>query len=236
MRITKVDIVNGTFSLMRISGITVNASPKDISDAIQVADDFAAQLKVHNIDVGWIQPAEYGASDPNDNSGLVAGLAGAFKKILAVELLPYFGKPVTDVLASLARDGMKTIEQYCVSVPNSQFGTTLPIGSGNEYDNNWNTAFFNTPTDPNAERFIVNEVTTYQVDFSDFVLDESLESVAWVSSDGGLFISNESFTEMVASAQLSFNRAGQYTVCLTATKTNSTDKKVVERKFIVREC
>ena len=236
MRISKIDIVNGTYGLMRISGITVQPSPADIVTAIQVADDLAAQFKVSNLDTGWIQPDEYGASDPNDNSGLTIGLAGAFKKVLMFELLPYFGKPLTDNIVKLYQDGMRTIEQYSVTVPDAQFGSTLPMGSGTELDNNWDSAFFNTPTDPSAERFIVNEVTTYQVSFSDFVLDESLDSVTWVSSDGGLVVSGESFTETTATAQLAFNRVGQYTVCLTATKTNSTDKKIIERKFIVREC
>lgn len=236
MRISKVDIVNGTYGLMRISGITTKPNPSDISIAIQVADDLAAQLEVKNIKIGWIQPSEYGLSDPNDNSGLSAGLAGPFKKLLAIELLSYFGKQATDVLVMMARDAMSTLEQYAVVVPNSQFGSTLPLGSGNEYDNSWGSKFYNTPLDSSAEVYIKGEVATTQIDFSSFVIDEVLSSVVWDNPNDGIVIGNEVYTDSVASAEIYFNVAGEYAICVTASKTNSTEKKVIKKSFIVKEC
>lgn len=236
MRITKVDIVNGTYALMRISGITTNPSPSEISMAIQVADDLAAQLEIKNIKLGWIQPSEYGASDPNDNSGLSAGLAGPFKKVLAIELLSYFGKQATDVLVIMSRDAMSTLEQYAVVVPKAQFDSTLPIGSGNEYDNSWGSVFYNTPLDSSAEVYIKGEVVTYNIDLSSFVIDEGLSSVVWDNSNDGIVIGNESYTDSIASAEIYFNVAGEYFICVTAAKTNSTEKKVIKKSFIVKEC
>ena len=74
----KIDLVNGTYKLIRISGLTSEAIPEEIEAALQVADDYAGELLSTGLDIGWIQPLEYGQSDPNDYSGLNAQTIGPF--------------------------------------------------------------------------------------------------------------------------------------------------------------
>ena len=81
----KIDIVDGAFQLMRISGLTVQASPSEITLGLQVLDDYCAELKP-TLDVGYIQPLEYGKSDPNDYSGLTIEMVGPMKKLLSVQM------------------------------------------------------------------------------------------------------------------------------------------------------
>ena len=65
--ITKGSLVQGTYALMRISGLTVDPTPEDFVAGLQVADDYAAQLKEVGLDLGWQFPSDYGLSDPADN-------------------------------------------------------------------------------------------------------------------------------------------------------------------------
>ena len=92
----KIDIVNGMYKLIRISGLTSQAIPEDIETALQVADDLAGEIQ-STLNLGWIQPLEYGTSDPDDFSGLSVQTVGPFKKLLALEIVDYFGKvaPIT---------------------------------------------------------------------------------------------------------------------------------------------
>ena len=51
----KIDVVNGTYKLIRISGLTSKAIPEEIEAALQVADDYAGELLSTGLDVGTTQ-------------------------------------------------------------------------------------------------------------------------------------------------------------------------------------
>ena len=104
--ISKIDIVQGALELIRISGLTVQASPAEISLGVQTLDDYAAELEA-TLKTGYLQPSEYGQSDPNDYSGLTAGMVAPMKKLLALQLTPYYGKEVPQMLYN------KLLEELC---------------------------------------------------------------------------------------------------------------------------
>lgn len=236
MKITKGDLVDGAYKLIRISGITINASNEDVVVALQVADDYAAELKGTGLDLSYQQPTTYGISDPSDNSGLTQEMAGPFKKLLALELVNFFGKPATPVLLSISFAGMRALENIVVSVPDAQNPPTLPFGSGNELDYR-DRKFYNEPAINNDALYVFKgDILNYSHDFSDWLVDETLVSVVWESADNGVLIANESFNDTIATAELTFDKLGGYSVCITATKTNSTDKVTVRQNFIIREC
>ena len=45
----KIDLVNGTYKLIRISGLTSEAIPEEIETALQVADDYAGTYAVSEV-------------------------------------------------------------------------------------------------------------------------------------------------------------------------------------------
>ena len=233
--VSKGDLVNGMFQLIRISGLTVQANPEEKEIALQVADDYAAELKPF-LDIGWAYPSDYGLSDPADNSGLAIEMAGPFKKLLALQVVEFFGKQPTQILVKIASDGMRTLEQLLVNVPDAQNPPTLPFGSGNEWDYR-DRKFYNEPADNHGASYVFKgDILNYDEDFSQWVGDEALDSAVWEVQDSGLSIANESFTDSVASAQLTFDKTGGFTVCITVTKTNSTDKLTVRKNFIIEDC
>ena len=236
MQVTKGSIVNGAFAILRISGLTSNPSPEDVSSAIQESDDLALEMKGSGLDVNWQQPQDYGLSDPSDISGLTPEMAGPFKSILALRLLDFFGKIPTPSLAKRASDGMRSLEQFIISVPDAELPSTLSLGSGNEWDYRSRYFYPEPGLNNDADYVFKNDILNYTEDFSSWLIDETLASVEWEVKAAGILIADDVFDDNTATAQLTFNKVGGYTVCITATKTNSTDKLTVQKNFIIRDC
>lgn len=236
MRITKGALVRGTYSLMRISGLTVDATPEDTEVGIQVADDYAAQLKGAGLDIQWKQPTEYGFSDPDDNSGLTPEMAGPFKKLLFVELCSHFGKPVPAAVAVTAAEGLQALQNIVVDVPVANNPPTLPIGSGNEYDYRSKSFYYEPAVNNDAIYVNLDDIQNYTYDFSQWLVDETLVTVEYDTDERGIRIGTTSFDDNTTTAELEFIEVGGYTLCITVTKTNSTDKFTVRQNFIVSEC
>lgn len=234
--ISKGALVNGTYALMRISGLTVDPSPEHITVGLQVADDYAAELST-NLDLSWQYPTGYGESLPSDNSGLTTEMAGPFKKLLFIQLCSYFGKEVPPTVLMTAQAGMRSLEQLLVDVAPAQNPSTLPYGSGNEQSYR-DRKFYSEPADnQNAEYVYKGNILNFSHDFSNdpnWLVDEELVTVVWEST--GIVIASETFTTTTASAELTFTNVGGHEVCITATKTNSTDKITWRKNFIVSEC
>lgn len=223
----KIDIVKGCYQLIRISGLTKQSIPEEDEIALQVLDDYAAELS-STLNTGYIQPAEYGTSDPNDYSGLTAELAGPMKKMLALELVNYFGKDVPASLAAIAAQGMRSMEQLLVTVDNAQNPATLPIGSGNEYDYRSDKFYAEPTTDDGGMNFYLDEVTQLPIDWSSWLQDETLVSVTY-DADSSLNLTNEAIEENTSVVTVSFLREGQFTMCALAEKTDGEKK---EQKFV----
>lgn len=105
----------------------------------RMMDEFAAQ----GLNLGYTkvtQPTDLVTVPDGAISGIIANLA---KK-----LLPAYDMPVTTELMLNAKDGLTAIRNLAVTIEPSSLPCTLPIGSGNEYDNAYNTShFYNCPED-----------------------------------------------------------------------------------------
>jgi hypothetical protein len=233
--INKGSLVNGTYALMRISGLTVDPTSEDIVIGLQVADDFAAQLKEEGLDLGWQYPSDYGLSDPADNSGLSVGMAGPFKKLLFLELCAYFGKAAPLEVISTAREGRRALEQMLVSVPPAQNPPTLPVGSGNEWGVFDSRFYPDPPNNRDAQYVYKGDVLNETHDFSGWLAGETLVSAVWSTEDNSIAIGASSFTDTVATAPLTFNQSGGGYVLITATKTNSTDQLTIKKNFVISD-
>lgn len=236
MQVTKGSVVNGAYTILRISGLTTNPSNEEIAAGLQESDDLALEMKGSGLDVNWQQPEDYGLSDPADISGLTPEMTGPFKSILALRLLDLFGKAPTPTLIKRADDGMKSLEQFIVSVPDAELPSTLSLGSGNEWDYRSRYFYPEPGVNNDADYVFKGDILNYSEDFSAWLIDEELVSVSWEVKGAGILIDNGVFDESTATAQLTFNKIGGYTLCITATKTNSTDKLTVQKNFIIRDC
>jgi len=221
---------------MRISGLTKAPTPEDINEALTVADDYAAELK-KTLDIGWQYPASYGASNPNDNSGISREIAGPFKKLLSRELLSYFGKPVPALIEKTAKEGMRRLEQLIVTVAPAEYPGTLPYGSGNEQPYRDRKFYPEPANNRDADYVIQDDILNWTYDFTDYpnwLIDDTLATVEWNTEGGGIDIANVAFTSTTTSAQLTFSKVGGYAISITATKSGSTDRMTVTKNFIIQ--
>lgn len=236
MKVTKGNVVRGAYTILRISGLTINPTNEDVIVGLQEADDLALEMKGAGLDVNWQLPSEYGLSDPEDTSGLTPEMVGAFKSVLALRLLDAFGKTPTPTLVKRADDGMRTLEQFIIAVPNAELPSTLSLGSGNEQDYRSRYFYPEPGVNNDADYVFKDDILNYTEDFSEWLIDETLVSVEWEVKGAGILVDNEVFDDNTATAQLTFNKIGGYTACVTATKTNSTDKLTIQKNFIIRDC
>ena len=63
--ITKNQIAIRALDELRISGVTVSASPTEISDAVNRLDDMMLDWENESIILGYKQPEEFGQSNAN---------------------------------------------------------------------------------------------------------------------------------------------------------------------------
>lgn len=224
----KIDIVNGMYKLIRISGLTSQAIPKEIETALQVADDLAGEIQT-TLNLGWIQPLEYGTSDPDDYSGLTAQTAGAFKKLLALEVVDYFGKQTPVSLQINADKGMRSLEQLLVNVLPSQNPGTLPVGSGNEWDYRRDKLYPEPISDDNAIYKNTSDVFQVPIDWTVWLAGIFTLSTVEYEADAGITLSNESVVDDASVVTVSFTKQGQFTLCAKATNSNGdkTTEKVI---------
>jgi hypothetical protein len=235
MKISKASLVNGTYALMRISGLTVNPTPEDVTIGLQVADDYSQELLADGLDIGWQYPTEYGVSDPDDNSGLTPQMAGPFKKLLYVQLCSYFGKEVPQTVAVTSMAALRTLEQLLVNVPDAQNPPTLPFGSGNENDYRDRSFYNEPPVNNNANYVFKGDIDEYSHDFSNWLVDETLVSVVWANPDSGITISSDTFDDTIAMADLTFVNTGGSFVTITATKTSSAEQLTIRKNFVISD-
>ena len=224
----KIDLVLGAYQLIRISGLTSQAMPEEIEIGIQSADDLAAELS-STLNTGYIQPAEYGTSDPDDYSGLNAQTAGPFKKLLALELTSYFGKDIPISLKMNADKGLRSLEQLLVNVLPTQNPGTLPLGSGNDYDYRSDRFYPEPISDDGAAYKNTSDVFQLPIDWKQFLAGLYDLTTVTYEHDSGIVLTNEVITETTSNVTVSFARQGQYSLCVTATNTNG---DVITEKFI----
>lgn len=229
MNPTKNDLVIGAYQLLRISGLTSIANNKEVVFALSAMDDWAAQLSTR-YETGYLQPTEYGLSDPNDLSGISIKIAGPFKKMLAVQLATAFGKEVPPTLAAIARSAERDMEMFLVEVAGAQNPATLPIGSGNEWGYRSNKFYLEPNNDDGAVNKYENEIFNLNLSWVSFVGSDELASVTY-ENDSGINISSPSIDVdgSTSVATLSFNSRGQFQLCATAT---SSTGLVETRRFV----
>jgi hypothetical protein len=142
--IKKIDIVNRAYSKLRISGLTSGAIPSEITEAVMRLDDFIAALQWN---IGYIQPINYGQSDPNDDSGLTIDAVDPLTTLLAESLALDFGAKKIAIVSTpafqkMVNDAKATLARNYVEIEGAKYPETLPTGIANEYPNTVDNYFY----------------------------------------------------------------------------------------------
>jgi hypothetical protein len=190
----KIDIINGAYSIMRISGLTVLPQPGEVTLALKKLEALAKTLKYRGICVGYNFEDN---PNPNSKSGIDIAAVDAFEFLLAQRLLPDFGKGQTPDQSLLdgASGAMSFLYSLSTDLNIIQYPSRQPIGSGSTRRHNRYRRFY-IPTAIAPNECATN--TMYIDDVSDFVehfdpylgFNETVVSYV-LTADTGLNVTNE---------------------------------------------
>lgn len=126
-RLTKGDLLNRAFSKLRISGKTKIVQGDEMDDALADLESFCAELD----GTGYVTGYNYEEfPDSGTETGLDSSLHKAFVKVMAVELMPDYGKgkDPDPLLMKQALGGLSVIHRITKQRRKSYLPSTFPIG------------------------------------------------------------------------------------------------------------
>lgn len=162
--------------------------------------------------------------NPNDRITVVpAGIAGMVSN-LALKLAPQFDITPNQLLLQSAKDGLNEIRLLTVSTRATEFPNTLPIGSGNEWNNRgsgWVDPFFN-PINfaEDAQDLKVNETDSFTVDFTLYLLSGATITAFTVTGDEFVSIISSSESNGFVTFSAKGLKRGAGKVCVDVTTSN----------------
>lgn len=215
----KSDLINGAFSQLRISGMTINPNGDDLELALERLEDMASESP-------FCETGYYFEEDPDLNTphNVPRKCWQGFKTNLAVRLMPDFGKgrQPDAVLQKQANAGLSTISAFTAKIPFTQYPTRMPKGRGYGYQNRFFRPEDIAPISCETRRMYIDDVQTFTESFADYLRSGETISSYTITSDTGLTVSGDSNT----------NTAVSFTVTATGTSSTGGDP-LLELKIVV---
>lgn len=174
---TKIELVNGAFAELRISGLTSSTDAEDIELGLNALEDV-----MHDVNL----PLQFNFEDlpdPNTESGLPEFATLAIKLKLAERLAPSYNKPsnITGLSAAWSRL-ITRISQPTYLQPSN----LMPIGRGNSQRFN-QTNYMPTPVilPAGTIELNINDAGIFLVEFGDYLqAGESISSIVSTAESG----------------------------------------------------
>lgn len=190
----KLDIINDSYSQLKISGLTVVATPDDNAIALIRLEDMAHELeRARNICMGYnFEEKPLLASDTN----VERVFSQMLKTNLAMRMAPNFGVTAQQltVLQTNASSSMSTASSLSAS---ENVREVLPsrrqaIGSGNSYRRlQWNRYYLperRPPNDCETNKIIIGDIDDYQESYVSYLRSPDVISSFVITADNGLTI------------------------------------------------
>ena len=189
----KIEIINGAYSRIRVSGLTVQATPNDVALALDRLEDLAEELRSINICIGYNFEEE---PDPNSLTNVKRKFKSMLEANLAVRLLSDFGKQIPQSLAMLASATLSTASSITASesIQEVQYPRRMPLGSGNSRVNRYRRYQLPETLPPNecaSNKIDIGEIQDYEETFATYLEGETIASYV-ITSDSGLSIESDS--------------------------------------------
>lgn len=196
---TKIDIINGAYTQLRISGLTVDPTPEDLELALDRLEDMMAELTARNICTHYAFEL---TPDPNTDTQVDRKYNQMMKTNLALRLVD-FGKAIPPELFAQATQSLSTASSISSSenAQEVQYPVRMPRGSGNSRRNNRWRRFQNPsqlpPNECATNKMLQTEVNDYQEDFSAYLGTESITSYTMVVDPGLTLVSSSNDTPLI---------------------------------------
>lgn len=192
----KGDIVNGAFSQMRISGITVEPGPSELTLALRRLESLANELYGRNVCTGY-----YLEDDPDLNTpcGLDRKYWYPFECILAQRLLSDFGKGMTPepMLIKNASAGLSFLYSNTANPRQVQYPSRQSVGAGNRPIAGRRRFFTPVSEAPNTcqtNRMYIGDIDDFTEHFDSYLVEGESISSYTIEAETGLTIVSDSDT------------------------------------------
>ena len=186
---TKADLINGAYSLMRISGITVDPSGADLTLALTRLEDMAEEFAGRNIitDYNFQQTPTTGALH-----NLERKFWFAYKINLAVRLLPDFGKQPTPILMTQQQASFSFLSANTAPFREVSYPTRMPRGLANSRRSlrwsRFNIPESRAPLEEGTITMYIDDITDFSESFVAYLdSGETISSYA-ITAETGLTI------------------------------------------------
>ena len=189
----KSETINDAFSQLRISGLTVIASPKNNATALRRLETMASELEGRNMCMGFNFEEE---PDPNSQMGIARKFEYMFETNLALRLAVDFGKVIPQSLSALASSSMSSASSSVAAenIRQVQPSRRNPLGSGNHRNTRYRRYQYPDPLPPNecaTNELFISNTQDYVEPFDVYLGEETISSYV-ISADPGLTIVSDS--------------------------------------------
>lgn len=193
----KSDIINGAYSRMRISGLTVQPSAEDNDLALRRLEQMAALFFKKNICVGYKFEE---TPDAASLSGVPVWAMDGFELCLADRLLADFGKTPPDPIKweQNVRGAFSTLTSETAPRRQTQYPNRMPRGKFSRVRWGWYNRFYHpeiTP-DPGCDttKMLVGDIEDYIESFAAYLNDGEIISSFTTEIDTGLTLVSSSIS------------------------------------------
>lgn len=135
---TAAQVVRAILQEILVQAAEQPLEPSETNDTIFAMNNFMTELDANGVKLGYTIVDNLG-----DLITIPAGALNGLIKNVALQIAPQFDATITQSLLSQARKGLKVMTNLGITLQPMQFPNTLPIGSGNEFDDFTNQHFFN---------------------------------------------------------------------------------------------
>lgn len=232
----KIDVINDSYSQLRISGLTVDPGPEELELALNRLEDMAAEWETRNICTGYNFED---TPDPNSTTNIIRGYKYAYSTNLSVRLIADFNKQVPAELMKQATQSLSNLSARTAVVRQVQAPRRQARGSGSTLRyNRWNRFYrpvIEAPISCATNQMDIGDINDFIEHFDAYLDDGEVISSFTISADLGLTIVSSSLTSPDVDYRIEAvggdagnNRGGVYVVFIEVT----TDAGRVEQRQV----
>jgi len=137
---TRRDIIYQAYSELGIAEYNFDISPEELANARRRLDSMMAQWEAI-VSMGYYMPSDPDESDLDDLTNLPDSVCDAVALNLALQLAPGLGKTPSTLTMVGAKNGKNAALAQFAVIPQKQYSSNLPVGSGNKPLPGWNGFF-----------------------------------------------------------------------------------------------
>lgn len=126
---TATQVAKSSLGWILVKDAIAPLNATDVSDFIFAMNNYMLGLDAEGVTLGYTL-----VTGPDDEVTIPTGTLRGLIANMAVEVAPSYDAVVTPGLAQIAVDGLKQMRLVGQNIGESRYPSTLPIGSGNEYD------------------------------------------------------------------------------------------------------